>query len=170
MINSIRSPNELLNLASINLVLFYSDGCYHCRQFHDHWETVVSKIKNQHMGIKPLSIEQKHFHHLDKMGMYSDIQGVPSLVLLDDKGQYIQKYQGHDRHPDNIMSWLKTHTHKLSEMKSNLGGKKRNIRSNKTTSSKKKRTRKRKSKTKIRKRTTRHKKKRTKRGNYIILE
>ena len=172
MINSITGPDELSKLGNINLILFHSDNCHHCRQFQNDWHTVVSKIKSQRIHVKPLSVEQKHFHHLDELGMYNDIQGVPSLVILDKKGKYIKKYQGPDRNPDNIIAWLKTHTPKLSELTSKLDGKKRKKRSKgKSTKGRSiRRTGTRRAKGKNRKLRLTLKKKGTKLKNYIILE
>ena len=84
--------------------------------FKDHWKDIVRKIKTQRLQVKPISIESQHFGDLESIDFYNNVQGVPTLSLVDKDGGFVKKFDG-ERNPENIINWLKQHTPKPTKRK-----------------------------------------------------
>merc|ERR1712078_96395 len=109
MKESIKSIHDLRNLKPLNFVLYYSNGCGYCHMFENHWSDIVSKIKTEHIDVKPISIESSHFGDLGRINFFNTISGVPTLSLVDEKGSFVKKFEG-QRDTENIIEWLKSYT------------------------------------------------------------
>lgn len=116
MKESINSIKQLSKLKPLNIILYYSDTCGYCHMFKDHWEDIVKKIKRERLQVKPLSIESRHFGDLESIDFFNNVQGVPTLSLVDKDGGFVKKFDG-ERNPENIINWLKQHTPKPTKRK-----------------------------------------------------
>ena len=87
------------------LVLFYWKDCGHCKAMMPEWKKSESQNKT---GIKLMKVEKDATDSLGKtLNSKHDISGYPTILLLDDNNEMLEKYEG-ERKASSILSFLKS--------------------------------------------------------------
>ena len=138
------------------VVLFFMNGCGHCKDMKDDWNAAVDECRSSGIGNDNDdfilgAVESGNTDMFQKHGINTNVNGYPTILYIrpEDNGNH-EKYQNM-RKKENFVEWIKDKKKKKSGNKAKKqsgGGKRRSYR--------RKYTRKTKSKTKSKKYVNRH--------------
>jgi len=121
-IKEIKNKTELKNTNNSikkdgGFLIFFSPHCGHCQMLEPELKKLDSKL-NSHVIKKPIrKVSPDFIEDVHTSGVY--IQGVPTMMVVNNKGQEVSTFDG-SRTSDNILEFLKKN--KVVEKKGQKAG------------------------------------------------
>ena len=104
--NALQFHNDNMNkINPIAFAKYYSPSCPACIAMSDEWDNMTSDIEqNYDTDLAVVDIDPSGMNILEKTSTHSDVDYVPSLVILSN-GNKIKQYQG-SRETDQMIQFL----------------------------------------------------------------